>query len=418
MVKISDYWLNLVSSLPNLPKPQGDMSILQGVGIKACLEQEFSQRADISIPGPVMDIYRLIGRPRPLVRAKLLEKALGTPARIWLKLEGDSPTGSHKINTAIPQAHFAKVEGFKGMVTETGAGQWGTALACAGALQGIPVSVFWVNAMYRAKSERLDFMKLYGAKVFASPSNETECGRRLRAQNPEHSGSLGIAISESVEYARANGFCCAIGSVMNHVLLHQTVIGLEAYEQARVFEFYPDFVVSCFGGGSNFGGLAIPFIWDCLLNVAPKSVTFVVAQNESAPNLTGTYEYEHPDHEGILPKFKMRTLGRSWEGAPIAGDGLRYHGASPMLSYIMENHPDLFEVMVFPSDEREVFAAALTTLNCTGRLLALESAHAMAATIRLAERAKQENRPYDILTNLSGHGLLDMTAYRQHLLRA
>lgn len=416
MIKIPDHWLNLASSFPNLPKPQGDMSILQQVGIKACLEQEFSKQAGISIPGPVMDTYRLIGRPRPLVRARLLEKALGTPARIYLKLEGLSPVGSHKINTAVPQAHWAREEGFRGMVTETGAGQWGTALACAGALQGKQVTIFWVNAMYEAKPERLDFMRLYGAKVFASPSMETECGRRLRRENPEHPGSLGIAISESVEYARANGFCCAIGSVMNHVLLHQTIIGLEAKAQAEEFGFYPDRVVACFGGGSNFGGTAIPYIWDQLIGIAPKPVVFVAAQSASAPNLTGEYRYEHPDHEGILPKFKMRTLGKDWEGVPIAGDGIRYHAGSPMLAHVMETYPHLFEVMVFPADEREVFAAALTTLNCTGQLLALESAHAMAATIRLAKQAKLENRPWDILTNLSGHGLLDMGAYRKHCL--
>lgn len=422
MIKLPDYWLNLVPLLPNLPRYRGDMSVLQKVGIPACLAQEFSLEKHISIPGQVMDDYRgPLARPRPLWRAKNLERKLGVYGlvEIYIKSEGPpSPTGSHKANTSVAQGYYAQEAGFKRIVTETGAGQWGTAVAFAGARYEKETVVYWVRAMHDIKPERLDFMRLYNAKVFASPSHQTAYGRRLLVQDPSNPGSLDIAISEGLEDAMNNpGSCYMLGSVLNHVLLHQSIIGLEAYQQlVEGFGVYPDKVVACFGGGSNFGGLAIPFIKDALEAITegrkPPATRFIAAQSETAPNLTGEYGYTHPDETGLAPELMMYHLPADQKMSPIFADGLRYKGSSPMLSHIMHEY-GLIEPMVFPKDEVEVFHALRLFMTTEGIMAAPESGHAAAAVVRLAEDARECGLRQVILVSLSGHGLLDMAAYRK-----
>lgn len=422
MIQIPDCWLNLVPLLPNLPHYRGDMSVLQKVGIPGCLEQEFSSEKYISIPGPVMDDYLgPLARPRPLWRAVRLERKLGVYGlvEIYIKNEGlPSPTGSHKTNTSVAQAHYAQEAGFRRIVTETGAGQWGTAVAFTGARYGKETRVFWVRAMHDIKPERRDFMRLYDAEVFASPSNQTVYGRRLLEQNPNHPGSLDIAISEGLEDAMSNpGSCYMLGSVLNHVLLHQSIIGLEAYQQlVHGFGVYPDLVVACFGGGSNFGGLAGPFLRDALEAIAggrkPPATRFIAAQSETAPNLTGEYGYAHPDETGLAPELMMYHLPPDKKMSPIFADGLRYKGSSPMLSHIKKEY-GLIEPMVFPKNEKKVFQALRLIMMTEGIMAAPESGHAAAAVVRLARQAQEENLRRVILVSLSGHGLLDMAAYRK-----
>ncbi len=320
-------WYNIIPDLLEpLPAPQGDMTAMGKAMIKECLKQEFSQENWIEIPEELQGIYQQIGRPRPLFRAINLEKFLETPAELYYKAEGlFSPTGSHKINTAIAQAYYAKKQGLERLVTETGAGQWGTALSCAARITGLKSTVYWVRAVYKWKEARRNFMKLYGAEVFASPSENTETGRKLLKENPEHPGSLAIAISEGLEDALADEKAVyVLGSVLNHVLLHQTIIGLECQKQLEMIDKYPDVVISCLGGGSNFGGIALPFLGDVLKK--GKKTKFIAAQSQAAPNLQGEYRYNFADYSGITPQLKMYTLGHQKEMPPIFGDGLRYHG--------------------------------------------------------------------------------------------
>jgi tryptophan synthase beta chain len=407
-------WYNIIPDLPDpLPPPQGDTTVLDKTIIKECLAQEFSQDNWIEIPEELQETYQQIGRPRPMFRAVKLEKLLDTPAELYYKAEGlFSPTGSHKINTAVAQAYYAKKQGLKRLVTETGAGQWGTALACAARITGLRATVYWVRAVYKWKDARRDFMKLYGAEVHASPSENTETGRKLLKSNPDHPGSLAIAISEGLEDALSdNKAAYVLGSVLNHVLLHQTIIGLECKKQLEMIDRYPDVVVSCLGGGSNFGGIALPFLGDVLTK--GKKTRFVAAQSQSAPNLQGEYRYDNADYSGLTPKLKMYTLGHTTDMAPIFGDGLRYHGCSPILSLL--RNKGYIDTVAYPVDEKYVFESAKTFLREEGFLPAPESAYSIAAAIDEAKRCKESGERKAILFNISGHGFMDMEGYRQVL---
>ncbi len=407
-------WYNIIPDLPEpLPAPQGDMTAMGKAMIKECLKQEFSQENWIEIPEELQGIYQQIGRPRPLFRAINLEKFLETPAELYYKAEGlFSPTGSHKINTAIAQAYYAKKQGLERLVTETGAGQWGTALSCAARICGLKSTVYWVRAVYKWKEARRNFMKLYGAEVFASPSENTETGRKLLKENSEHPGSLAIAISEGLEDALADEKAVyVLGSVLNHVLLHQTIIGLECQKQLEMIDKYPDVVISCLGGGSNFGGIALPFLGDVLKK--GKKTKFIAAQSQAAPNLQGEYRYNFADYSGITPQLKMYTLGHQKDMPPIYGDGLRYHGCSPIVSLL--RNKGYIDTIAYPTDEKYVFESAKIFLQQEGFLSAPESAYSIAAAIDEAKKCKESGDKKIILFNISGHGFMDMEGYRQVL---
>lgn len=407
-------WYNIIPDLPEpLPAPKGDMTAMSKTMIKECLSQEFSRENWIEIPEELQETYQQIGRPRPIFRAANLERFLDTPAELYYKAEGlFSPTGSHKINTAVAQAYYAKRQGFERLVTETGAGQWGTALSCAARITGLEATVYWVRAVYKWKEARRDFMKLYGAEVFASPSKNTETGRKLLKEDSEHPGSLAIAISEGMEDALSDDKAAyVLGSVLNHVLLHQTIIGLECRKQLEAIDRYPDIVVSCIGGGSNFGGIALPFLGDVLKE--GKKTRFVAAQTEAAPNLQGEYRYDNADYSGITPRLKMYTLGHQKDMPPVYGDGLRYHGCSPILSLL--RNKGYIDTVAYPIDEKYVFEAARIFLSTEGFLPAPESAYSIAAAIDEAKECKESGERKIILFNVSGHGFMDMEGYRQVL---
>jgi len=408
-------WYNILPDLPQpLPEVKGDLSVAAKILVGECVNQEFSNQRWIAIPEELWLNFQKSGRPRPLFRATNLEKALKLPPGIELYCKGEfqSPTGSHKVNTALTQAFFAKKEGKKRLVTETGAGQWGSALAYAASLMELDCTIYWVRAVYNWKKSRRYLMKFFGAKVFASPSKNTEVGRNLLKENPSHPGSLGIAISESIEDVLSHPdtvYC--LGSVLNCVLLHQTIIGLEAKAQLQKINRYPDVIISCVGGGSNFGGLALPFFGDLFRE--GKKIKFVAAQSEGAANLKGEYRYNFADYAGLAPQFKMYTLGHQTKLPPIKGDGLRYHGCSPIISLL--RHLGLIEVKTYPTDEKYVFEKARLFLRTEGWLLAPESAYSAAAAIDEAERAKEAGEKKIILFNCSGHGFMDMEGYHQVL---
>lgn len=407
-------WYNIIPDLPEpLPAPEGDMSAMGRVMIKECLNQEFSRESWIDIPEELQEVYQQIGRPRPIFRAVNLEKRLDTPAEMYYKAEGlFSPTGSHKINTAIAQAYYARKQGLERLVTETGAGQWGTALSCAARITGLEATVYWVRAVYKWKEARRDLMKLYGAKVFASPSENTETGRKLLREDPEHPGSLAIAISEGMEEALSdNKAAYVLGSVLNHVLMHQTIIGLECKKQLEAIDRYPDVVISCLGGGSNFGGMALPFLGDVLKK--GRKTRFVAAQTRAAPNLQGEYRYDNADFSGITPRLKMYTLGHQKDMPPVYGDGLRYHGCSPILSLL--RNKGYIDTVAYPIDEKYVFGSARTFLSQEGFLPAPESAYSIAAAIDEADKCRESGERKIILFNVSGHGFMDMEGYRRVL---
>ena len=404
-------WYNILPDLPEpLPPPVDEtegaprLKRLEKVLVKECLRQEMSADRWIDIPEEIWQLYAVAGRPRPLFRARRLEKRLDTPAKLYYKAEFYSPTGSHKVNTALAQAWYAKREGYERLTTETGAGQWGTALAYAASLVGLRTKVYWVRAVYDWKPDRRQFMQLYGAEVHASPSDQTETGRQLLKENPKHPGSLGIAVSEGLEEAEKDDraiYC--LGSVLNHVLLHQTVIGLETKRQFELLGEYPDLMVSCLGGGSNFGGFAIPFFGDRLKG---RDVSFLAAQSEAAPNLQGEYQYDYADHAGLTPQLKMYTLGHRKEMRPIMGDGLRYHAAAPILSLL--RHHGLLDTVAYPSDEKHVFERARQFVQAEGFLPAPESAYSVAAAIDQALECKDTGEKKVIAFNISGHGFMDM----------
>jgi tryptophan synthase beta chain len=407
-------WYNVVPDLPSPPPPPLHPGTRQPVGPDdlaplfpaALIGQEVSAERHIDIPEPVRDIYRL-WRPTPLFRARRLEKELGTPARIYYKYEGTSPAGSHKPNTAVPQAYYNAQDGVSKLTTETGAGQWGSALAFASALFGLECEVWQVRASYDQKPYRRLLMEAYGATVHPSPSDVTSAGRKVLAEHPDSTGSLGIAISEAVEVAAGDpGTRYALGSVLNHVLMHQTVIGEEAIEQLAQAGDMPDLIVGCTGGGSNFAGLVFPFLREKLagrINPVLRAV-----EPAACPSFTrGVYAYDFGDTAGMTPLLKMHTLGHDFIPDPIHAGGLRYHGMSPLLSHIYEL--GLIEAVAKP--QSECFEAGLRFARAEGILPAPEPTHAVAACIEEALRCKETGEEKVILTALCGHGLLDLSAY-------
>jgi len=414
-------WYNIIPDMPVKPPPPKDpdhgASRLEALGrrmISECLRQETSDSRWIYIPDEVRELYIQAGRPRPLYRAYRFERKLGLKkVRIYYKREDLSPTGSHKVNTAVAQAFYAAKEGKKVLVTETGAGQWGTALAYAANLVGLSTVVFWVRAVYDWKVERRTLMQLYGAEVHASPSERTSFGKELLLKDRNHPGSLGIAVSEGLEYTDGSAdrvYC--LGSVLNHVLIHQSIIGLEAIKQFEYVDDSPDLVVACLGGGSNFGGIALPFIGEVL--AGRRECKFLAAQSEAAPNLVkGEYKYDFGDTAGHTPLLMMYTLGHEASMHPIRSDGLRYHAAAPVVSAL--RNQGMISAVAYPMDEVAVFTAARLFLESEGWLIAGESAHAVRATIDEAKAAESKGEEKCILMNISGHGFLDIDAYRSVL---
>lgn len=405
-------WYNVVADLPNPPPPPMgadgkpvSLDTLAAIFPPALIEQETSTARWIEIPEEVREIYRL-WRPAPLHRAHRLEAALGTPARIYYKNESVSPAGSHKPNTSIPQAWYNKAAGINRLVTETGAGQWGCSLALAGQLLGLQVRVFMVRVSYEQKPYRRSMMRTWGAEVFPSPTNLTNAGRQILEKHPDTPGSLGIAISEAVEEAAGRADTnYALGSVLNHVMLHQTVIGEEARAQMRMAGEFPDVVIGCCGGGSNFAGIAFPFFAD---KAAGRNVRLVAVEPTSCPTLTkGVYAYDYGDATGLTPLMKMHTLGHDFVPPGIHAGGLRYHGAAPLVSQLVEER--LVEAVAIP--QLETFEAGVLFARTEGIVPAPESTHAIAATIREARECTREGEPKTLLFSLSGHGHFDMTAY-------
>ena len=373
--------------------------------------QEASQERWIEIPDEVRDIYRLY-RPSPVFRARALEEALDTPARIYYKSEHVSPVGSHKLNTAIMQAYMNKKEGVKRIATETGAGQWGSAMACACKLMGLECMVYMVRVSYDQKPYRRIMMKTYGADVVASPSNLTEAGRNALAEDPNSPGSLGLAISEAVEDAvKRDDTKYALGSVLNHVILHQTIIGQEALKQMEMAGEYPDLVIACHGGGSNFAGLAFPFLRD-KLNGTRKNLRAIAVEPSSCPTLTkGPREYDFGDVAGNTPLLMMHTLGHKFIPPPVHAGGLRYHGSAPLVSHMLA--AKMIEAEAYA--QGEVFASAIKFAQCEGTIPAPESAHAIHSVILHALKARESGEKKVILFNLSGHGHFDLAAYDSYL---
>jgi tryptophan synthase beta chain len=413
--KLPKAWYNINADMPVPPQPVLHPGTLKPVTPEflsvlfpmSIIMQEVSQERWIEIPAPVRDIYRL-WRPTPMCRAVRLERALDTPAHIYYKYEGASPVGSHKPNTAVPQAFYNKEAGTKAMTTETGAGQWGTALAMACNFFGIGLDVYMVNVSYHQKPYRRVVMENYGASVYSSPSNQTQYGRRLLEVDPASPGSLGIAISEAVEAAATSngGKKYGIGSVLGHVLLHQTVIGLEALDQMEMAGEYPDIVIGCAGGGSNFAGFAFPFVHKNLSE--GKKTRIIAVEPASCPSLTkGKYTFDYGDTAAMAPVVKMYTLGHTFIPPGIHAGGLRYHGMAPSVSALLD-HGDIEARAV---KQLETFQAAVMFSRAEGVIPAPESAHAIRVAIDEALRCKADGKGKVIAFNLSGHGHFDMTAY-------
>ena len=411
-------WYNIIPDLPEPPPPPLHPGTHEPVGPEdlmplfpmALIMQEVSQDRYIEIPGAVQDIYRQ-WRPSPLFRAHKLEKALDTPARIYYKYEGVSPAGSHKTNTSVPQAYYNAVEGITKLTTETGAGQWGTALAFACALFGLECEIWQVGASYDAKPYRRLMMEAFGGEVHRSPSDLTAAGRMLGANPANQSGSLGIAISEAVEAAVADpAVRYALGSVLNHVLMHQTIIGEEALKQMAKAEDTPTLLVGCTGGGSNFAGLSFPFLREKMAGkINPR---ILAAEPASCPSLTrGVYAYDFGDTAGMTPLMKMHTLGHDFVPDPIHAGGLRYHGMAPLISHVYEL--GLMEAESVP--QTECFAAAVQFARTEGIVPAPEPTHAIALAVREALKAKETGEETVILTALCGHGHFDLAAYDAYL---
>ena len=416
--RIPRSWYNIADDLPVPPSPPLHPGTHQPIGPDdlaplfpmALIGQEVSQDREVEIPDPVRDAYRLY-RPSPLYRAHRLERALDTPAHIYYKYEGVSPAGSHKPNTAIPQAFYNQQEGVKRLATETGAGQWGSALSFAGALFGLEVKVYMVRASYDQKPYRRILMETYGAEVVASPSPTTNYGRSLLAEQPDSPGSLGIAISEAVEDAATRDDTkYALGSVLNHVLLHQTVIGQEALEQMAMAGESPDIVIGCTGGGSNFAGLTFPFLGRNFREGANHRI--IAVEPEAAPSLTrGVYAYDFGDTGKMAPLVKMHTLGADFVPEPIHAGGLRYHGMAPLVSLLKE-HGYLEARSVH---QRSSFEAGVTFARAEGILPAPEPTHAIRVAIDEALAAREAGESKVILFNLCGHGHFDLSAYERYL---
>lgn len=420
--EIPRYWYNIQADMANKPLPPlhpGTKQPLKAEDLypifaKECCDQELNQSdAWIEIPEEVREKYKYY-RSTPLVRAYGLEKALGTPAHIYFKNESVSPMGSHKLNSAIPQAYYCKQEGITNITTETGAGQWGASLAYAASMYGIDSAVYQVKISYEQKPYRRSIMQTFGAQVTPSPSMSTRAGKDILTVNPNYQGSLGTAISEAVELAQTTPNCkYCLGSVLNHVALHQTVIGLEAEKQMEKAGEYPDIVIACFGGGSNFGGLAFPFMRHRIAGEEGKTHTrFVAAEPASCPKLTrGEFKYDFGDEAGYTPLLPMFTLGHGFSPANIHAGGLRYHGAGVIVSQLLKDQ--LMEAVDI--DQLESFEAGTLFARAEGIIPAPESCHAIAATIREAKRCKETGEEKVILFNLSGHGLIDMASYDKFL---
>jgi tryptophan synthase beta chain len=412
--RLPEAWYNIVADLPEPPPPVLHPGTGQPVGPDdlaplfpmQIIQQEVATDRNISIPEEVRSVYRQ-WRPTPLFRARRLEQALKTPARIYYKYEGVSPTGSHKPNTAVAQAFYNKQEGVKRLATETGAGQWGSALAFAGGIFGLEVDVYMVKVSYEQKPYRRGLMEAFGARCVASPSQETNAGRAILADHPDSTGSLGIAISEAVEAAATRDDTkYSLGSVLNHVLMHQTVIGQEAQAQFEEADDHPDVVIGCTGGGSNFSGLSFPFIGQALRD--GKELRVIAVEPAACPSLTkGRYAFDFGDTGHLTPLVKMHTLGSTFVPPPFHAGGLRYHGMAPLVSHLQEL--GLIESRAY--DQVEVFAAGVEFARIEGILPAPEANHAVKATIDEALRCRDEGVSEVILFNLCGHGHFDMQAY-------
>jgi tryptophan synthase beta chain len=415
--QIPNVWVNVLPSLPeplDPPLHPGTHAPLTAQDLQPLfpmelIEQEFSTKPLIDIPGEVMDIYRL-WRATPLYRARRLEKALDTPAHIYYKYEGTSPAGSHKPNTAVAQAYYNKRAGIRRLATETGAGQWGSALALACQMFGLECTVYMVRVSYDQKPYRRMMMHTWGAEVFASPSEHTNAGRGVLAAHPDSPGSLGIAISEAVEDAATHSDTnYSLGSVLNHVMLHQTIIGQEARLQMREAGEDPDVVIGCFGGGSNFAGIALPYVLDSFQGRGPR---ILAVEPSACPSLTrGRFTYDFGDTAKLTPLIKMYTLGHDFVPPGIHAGGLRYHGASPLLSHLVR----LGFIQATAYKQLPVFEAAVQFARTEAILPAPESAHAIRAAVDEALAAKEEGKPRVILFCLSGHGHFDLGSYESYL---
>lgn len=417
--EIPTQWYNIQADMVNKPLPPLNPATkkalkaedLYPVFCEECCRQEFDQEhAWIDIPDEVLDMYKYY-RSTPLVRAYALEKALDTPAHIYFKNESVNPLGSHKINSALAQCYYCKQEGTTNVTTETGAGQWGAALSYAAKVFGLEAAVYQVKISMRQKPYRSILMRTFGAEVTGSPSMSTRAGKNIITRDPMHQGSLGTAISEAIELATTTPHCkYTLGSVLNHVALHQTVIGLEAEKQMDMAGEYPDMVIACFGGGSNFGGIAFPFMRHNIKD--GKNTEFIAAEPASCPKLTrGVFQYDFGDEAGYTPLLPMFTLGHDFKPANIHAGGLRYHGAGVIVSQLLKDK--MMRGVDIP--QLESFDAGLLFARTEGIVPAPESCHAIAATIREAVKCKESGEQKVILFNLSGHGLIDMTAYEQYL---
>lgn len=410
-------WYNINADLPvELPAPKNSegrdqISTLPDIFVGECLNQEFSTDRYISIPKEVREIYQQIGRPTPLYRATKLEEKLNTPAKIYYKREDTSPTGSHKLNSALAQAYYAREQGIERVTTETGAGQWGSALALACSMMGIDCTVYMVRVSYDQKPFRKGVMQLYNSTIHASPSTNTEVGRKVLEDTPDTPGSLGIAISEAVEDALSDdNVRYTLGSVLNHVILHQTVIGQEIKTQLEIAEEEPDTMIACVGGGSNFGGAMFPFMKDKI--DGNSDTEFIAVEPSACPTLTqGSYDYDFGDNVGFTPLLKMYTLGHQFVAPSVHAGGLRYHGMNTQVSLLTH------EGYITPKavHQKDIFTAGQMFANCEGIIPAPETCHAIAATIDEARRCKETGEEKTIVMNFSGHGLMDLKGYESYL---
>lgn len=416
--EIPTQWYNIMAEMKNKPMPilnPQTKEALKPEDLFPIFAEELSRQeldqvnAWYDIPGEVIDKYKIY-RSTPLVRAYELEKALDTPAHIYFKNESVSPVGSHKLNSALAQAYYCKKQGITNITTETGAGQWGTALSFAAKTFGLELAVYMVKVSYEQKPYRRSLMQTWGAQVIASPSMSTKAGRKILTNNPTYQGSLGTAISEAIELALQTPNCkYTLGSVLNHVALHQTIIGLEAEKQMEMAGEYPDIVIGCFGGGSNFGGISFPFMRHTILD--GKKTRYIAAEPASCPKLTrGIFQYDFGDEAGYTPLLPMYTLGHNFAPAHIHAGGLRYHGAGTIVSQLMKDgYMEAVDI-----NQLDSFKAGVLFAQTEGIVPAPESSHAIAAAINEAQKAKEEGVQKTILFNLSGHGLVDMAAYDQY----
>lgn len=412
-------WYNIQADLPEpLPPPLDPTTmkpvnpqLLQRIFAEELVRQEVSTERQVKIPDEVLDAYMRLPRPTPMYRAKRLERQLKTPAEIYFKCENFSPAGSHKTNTAIAQAYYNKKQGISRLATETGAGQWGTALALACSLFDLKCRIYMVRTSYEQKPGRKIMAQIYGAEMFPSPSDQTNFGRKLLKENPKNPGALGIAITEAIEDTLANEDTrYSLGSVLNHVLMHQTVIGLEAKKQFELVDKYPDIVCGCIGGGSNYGGFCFPFMMDSLKG--KKETEFIGCESKAVPHTTkGVYTYDYADTGKMTPLLKMLTIGHDYSCPPVHAGGLRYHGMAPLISYLI--HKGYMSSIAY--DQTEVFEAARLLAQTEGMITAPETAHSLKFVIDQALECKKTGKKKIIAMNYSGHGLLDLSAYEQFL---